>query len=71
MQEAWLAHVVVHFCVFIAVVRAAEWSGSLDVNCFAAALLLIVQKEVCGTFAKEGPLVIAEMSKDTACKDVY
>lgn len=23
------------------------------------------------TFAKEGPLVIAEMSKDTACRYVY
>lgn len=55
MPEAWVAHVVVHFCVFIVVVRAAERSSPLDTNCFAAALLLIVQEEVCGLLQKKGP----------------
>lgn len=53
MQKPWLAHVVVHFCVFIAVIIAAEWSGPLDHNSFTAALLLIVQEEVCGPLQKK------------------
>lgn len=53
MHEPWLVHVVVHFCVFIAVVGAAERSGPLDDNCFIAALLLIVQEEMCGPLQKK------------------
>lgn len=53
VQEHWLAHVVVHSCVLTDTRHRSELLSLLNHNRFTAAVLLVVQEEVCGPSRKK------------------